>query len=280
MIQTRRVIEELKRLLKARGLTYTDVAAGIGMSQASVKRMMSRGDLTLSRLEEICTFAQIEFSDLAHSRFTEERLITQMSEAQERELVSSPELFLIAVCVLNLSTYEEILSHYTLSAAEVVRCLTRLDRIGFIRLLPNNHYRALVARTFSWIPNGPIQRYFKENAADFFDCDFDRPSEFMLLTNGRLSSANVALLLARLKRVAQEFSEQHAEDAALPPSQRLALSLLIAARPWTLSFMRELTRPAEKTPTSARVVVGAGSRPRKAAPARKPAPRVARAPRR
>jgi hypothetical protein len=239
--QTTRLIDELKRQLKSRGLTYAHVAAGIGLSQASVKRMMAKSELTLRRLEDICTFAQIEFSDLARSRFSEQRLVTELSEAQERELVSHPHLFLAAVCVLNLTSFEEILASYRLAAPEVIQLLTRLDRMGFIRLLVNNRYRLLVARTFAWIPNGPIQRYFKENAADFFDCDFDRPSEYMLLTNGRLSKDNAAVLLARLKRVAQEFSEQHIEDSALPSQERLPVSVLLAVRPWQLQFMRELT---------------------------------------
>jgi transcriptional regulator with XRE-family HTH domain len=248
--QSARLIDELKRQLKARGMTYADVAGGIGLSEASVKRMMAKSDLTLSRLEEICSFAQIEFSELARSRFTEERLVTRLSDAQERELVSHPRLFLAAVCVLNLSSFEEILERYTLTATELIQLLTRLDRIGFIRLLPNNRYRLLIARTFAWIPNGPIQCYFKENSADFFDSNFDGPGEYMLLTNGRLSSASSAVLLARLKRVAQEFSEQHGEDASLPTQQRLALSLLLAVRPWQLDFMRALARQPKESEAS------------------------------
>ena len=50
------LVEALKRTLKAKGLTYADVAGAIALSEASVKRMFARGDFTLQRLEEICRF--------------------------------------------------------------------------------------------------------------------------------------------------------------------------------------------------------------------------------
>jgi hypothetical protein len=121
--------------------------------------------------------------------------------------------------------------------------LARLDRIGFIELLPNNRIKPLVARTFAWIPNGPIMQAFKRNAADFFDCDFGKPGELMLLLNGRLSPASTVALVERLKRVAREFSDQHRDDAALPAVERPAVSLLIACRPWRISAMRPMERP-------------------------------------
>ena len=45
------LVDALKRLLKAHDVTYARVAAGLGLSEASVKRMFSRRDFTLQRLE-------------------------------------------------------------------------------------------------------------------------------------------------------------------------------------------------------------------------------------
>ena len=234
------LVDALKRELRARGLTYAEVAAGIAMSEASIKRMLSRRDLSLKQLDAICSFAQIELAELTRGLSASEKLIARLTVAQEEAVVSDPKLFLVAVCALNLLEFDEILSSYALTKAELVGFLSRLDRMGFLRLHPNNRYKLLVARTFAWIPNGPIQKTFKEHAADFFDCPFDGPSELMLLLNGRLSSANAALLISRLKRTAREFSDQHNEDAKLPTQQRQALSLLLAVRPWQLKVMQAL----------------------------------------
>ena len=178
------LVDALKRELRARGLTYAEVAAGIAMSEASIKRMLSRRDLSLKKLDAICSFAQIELAELTRGLSASEKLIARLTVAQEEAVVSDPKLFLVAVCALNLLDFDEILASYALAKAELIGFLSRLDRMGFLRLHPNNRYRLLVARTFAWIPDGPIQRTFKEHAADFFDSAFDGPSELMLLLNG------------------------------------------------------------------------------------------------
>ena len=44
------LVEALKRVLKAQGLTYANLAERIGMSEASVKRMFSEQSIRLERL--------------------------------------------------------------------------------------------------------------------------------------------------------------------------------------------------------------------------------------
>ena len=247
MAQSALLIERLKQELKARGITYRDVAAAIDMSEASVKRLFSRHDLTLSRLDAICALADLELTDLTRGIDPDDRLLGELTEAQEAALVADPLIFVTATATLNLTTFDQILASYALSAAQLVKALARLDRLGFLRLLPNNRYRLLVSRTFRWLPNGPIQRYFKANAAEYFDSAFDGPHEFMVLLNARLSRAHAAALVDRLERVAKDFSEQHVDDARLPPAQRHPVSLLLAVRPWQLGYMRDLQQGAPGT---------------------------------
>ena len=67
MARTAALVDGLKRELRARNITYAAVARRLGMSEASVKRMFSRKEFTLSRLDAICELAGMEFSDLARS---------------------------------------------------------------------------------------------------------------------------------------------------------------------------------------------------------------------
>ncbi len=242
MTQALEVIDTLKRELKARGLTYAQVAKKIGMSEASVKRMFSERNFTLARLDQILTATGIEFGELTRQFGREEHLMTRLTDEQEREIVAEPKLFLVAVAVLNLMTYDDILAEYTLPAAEVVGLLTRLDRIGIIELFPNNKIRLKIARTFAWTPNGPIQQTFKNHAQDFFDSAFAGAGETMLLLNGRLSRTAQLALVDKLKRVAREFSAQHIDDSGLPLADRPPISLLLACRPWTPLLWRPFVR--------------------------------------
>ena len=148
---------------------------------------------------------------------------------------------------------EQIVEIYDISQAECIQLLARLDRMGFIQLLPNNRIKLLVSRNFSWLPDGPIQRFFNQQAhTEYFRSRFDRADEFMVVVNGMLSRNSSAAMVTRLKRAAREFSELHSEDARLPLSERSAMSLLVAIRHWELAAFAELRRRKIANPTGAR----------------------------
>lgn len=242
------LVDVLKRELRSRGVTYAQVARKLGLSEASVKRMFSRRDFTLKRLDQVCQLTQADFSDLARTLNREETLISQLSQEQEKEIASSIKLFLVAVCVLNHVPPAQITEIYDVSLAECIQLLAKLDRIGFIRLLPGNRIRLLVSRDFSWLPDGPIQRFFKQHAhGDYVRSRFDRPDEYFIAVNGMLSATSRATMVTRLKRIAREFSDLHNDDVRLPPSQRLNMTMLVAIRHWELQAFTELRR---KKPTN------------------------------
>jgi len=243
MTTTSGLVEVLKRELRSRGITYAQVARKLSLSEASVKRMFSRRNFTLKRLDQVCQLTQGEFSDLAQALAREEKLLSRLSLEQEKEIASSIKLFLVAVCVLNHVDPDQMVALYDISKPECIQLLVKLDRVGFIRLLPNNRIRLMVSRDFTWLPDGPIQRFFKQHAhSDFFRSSFDRTDEHMVAVNGMLSRASSAVIIERLKRTAREFSELHNNDLKLPPSERSAMSLLVAIRHWELQAFVDLRR--------------------------------------
>jgi transcriptional regulator with XRE-family HTH domain len=245
MAQGAGLVAALKRSLKAQGLTYARVAHGLGMSEASVKRMFSRREFTLKRLEQICEFAGVELAELARSLGSDERLLAQLSRQQEREIVADRKLMLVALCAMGGWTLEQMLAAYSLTEVECIRLLLRLDRLKVIRLHPGNRIRLLLSRSFSWLPDGPMQQYFKVQAQnDYFRSRFSRPDELMLFVTGRLSAASRSAMIARLRRVASEFNDLHNEDSRLPFQERAGVSMLIAIRPWELSAFHDLRRKA------------------------------------
>jgi DNA-binding Xre family transcriptional regulator len=244
MARTAALIDALKRELKARNITYAALAKQLAMSEVSVKRMFAQKEFTLSRLDRICECAGLEFSDLARSLSIGDAVISQLTYEQEKELVDNPRLMLVALCTLNHWSFEDILGAYELGEAECVRLLARLDRLKFIELLPGNRIRLLVSRAFAWLPDGPIQRLFKEQfQVDFFRSRFDKDGELLLMTHGAVSKASVGALLARLRKTAAEFSAMRSDDAGLPASQRQPITLLLATRPaWHPEVLRKYRR--------------------------------------
>ena len=67
---------------------------------------------------------------------------------------------LLAICCLSHWTFEQIVSTYSYTEAEVVKGLAQLDKLGIIVLKPMNRYRLHVAKTFRWRPHGPVMQVF------------------------------------------------------------------------------------------------------------------------
>jgi transcriptional regulator with XRE-family HTH domain len=237
------LVDTLKRLLKARGMTYGELAERINMSEATVKRMFSQKNFTLERLDQVLAASGIGFDELAAAQGAPS-LISHLTLAQEREIIGDPRLLVVAVCAMNHIGFEDIVRTYALSEAQVTACLLRLDRIGFLELQPNNRVKLLISRTFSWIANGPIQTYFRhEAAADYLDSRFDGEGEMMRLVNVMLTPQSNAALLERLRQVATEFAQQHQHETRLPFEQKQAVSFIVAARPWVPRAFKSLLRP-------------------------------------
>ena len=54
MSDTALLIDVIKQELKAQDMTYADVANKLEMSESSVKRMFSKKEMPLTRVDDIC----------------------------------------------------------------------------------------------------------------------------------------------------------------------------------------------------------------------------------
>lgn len=236
------LFEGLKMHLRARGLTYADVAKALTISEATVKRIFATKNCDLARLEDLCQLVQVDIAELARGMPRESRLINRLTFEQEQELMSEPGLLLLAVCAMHQLRMEEICELYTLSEQECIRLFLHLEKIGILELHENNRIRLRLARTFSWIPDGPIMRYAKSQAPDFFDHPFDQPGELMHILNVRVSKNAQVALLRQMEQLAREYAEQHAADARLPLDDRPHISVLMAVRTWEPKMFKALRR--------------------------------------
>ena len=234
MAQTVALLDTLKRALRAHGKTYADVAIKLEISVASVKRLFAERSMSLERLDRICTMLNLEVSDLLRQLGEDDRQLAQLTEEQEREIAGDMLLLLVAVSVLNRLTTDDILERFHIDRHQCIRKLAWLDRQGFIELLPKDRIRLRVAANFSWLPDGPIQRFFQQKlSAEYFGARFSAPQERLLVLTGMLSDASRQNFLRRLDRLAAEFEELNREDGGLPVSQRPGYTVVLAVRPWS-----------------------------------------------
>ncbi len=243
MSTTADLVTLLKKELKIARMTYADLALALNMAESSVKRMLAKGDMPLSRIDAICRVLKMDFAELARLVADTQPLLSQLTEAQEKAVVADKKLMLAAICVLSQWTLEQIVGSYRLSEAECIRYLAQLDRIGIIELKPLNRYRLKLAKTFRWRPHGPVMDYFRDNALlDYFSGGFDSSGEGLLLVHGSISRGLAPSFMERMQRVAQDFSQQHQADQKLPEKDREGYTLLLAMRSWEFGAFAALRR--------------------------------------
>lgn len=243
MSTTADLVSALKAELKSVRLTYAQLAPKLGLAESSVKRMFARGDMPLSRIDEICRVLKTDFGELARRVADAQPLKRELTLEQEKAVVADRKLLLMAICCLSQWTLEQIVATYALSEAEAIRYLARLDRLGIIELRPLNRYRLHVAKTFRWRPHGPVMRYFREQVAgEYFGAGFDGEGEMLTLVHGSVARTQAAAFSERLQRVAQDFATQHLADQKLPESVRAPYTLVIGLRSWWFEALRELRR--------------------------------------
>jgi DNA-binding Xre family transcriptional regulator len=243
MSTTATLIDALKQELKSAGMTYADLAHKLDMAESSIKRMLARGEMPLSRLDAICSALKIDFVDLARRVADARPLLSELTLAQEKAVVADKKLLLAAICVLSQWTLEQITGYYRMSEAETIARLAQLDRLGIIELRPLNRYRLKLAKTFRWRPHGPVMRFFREHALlDYFSGGFDREGESLMLVHGSISKSLAPSFIERMQRVAQDFAQQHQADQKLPAQHREGYTLLLAMRSWDFEGFEALRR--------------------------------------
>ena len=246
MSTTQALVAELKAELKASGVTYADLARDIGMSESSIKRIFAKGDMPLSRIDDMLRVLKIDFAELARRVADGQPLSRELTLAQEEAVVADRSLLLLALCCLSHWTFEQIASTYTLTDAQCIAGLVELDRLGIIELRPLNRYRLKVSKGFRWQPHGPVMRYFREHVLDdYYGGGFDREGELLMLVHGEISPTQASTFVDRLQRLGQDFAHQHLADQKLQSAQRCAYTLVVGMRSWEFAAFRDLKRDAD-----------------------------------
>lgn len=249
MAQAQSIVNALKRCLKSRGMTYRDLAAKLGISEVSVKRMFSGKKLSLDRLEEICRALDMSFYDLA--KMSTERTDNeseQLTLTQEEALAKNDRLFCFFYLLMSGKSSANIVKNYQFSPAEATRHLIRLDELGLIELQIGNRVKPRVSINYHWIKGGPLERrYAGEIKKEFLQVPFTNPNERLRLLGGYLSERSMQALKKRMDRIIIDFREMSEADCALQKETKASqpshpIWFMVACRPWVFSPVSRLRR--------------------------------------
>ena len=243
MSSPEQVVQVLRAQLRAAGMTYKMLAERIDMSESSVKRMFSQKDMTLSRLAQICKAAGVALEDVLRRAADMRAHADTLTLPQEKSLMANPRLLLVAICCLGHWTLDQVVETYSLDEAECIGYVAELDRLGLIELKPLNRYSLRVSNAFHWLPDGPVQQYFRANVvADYFSGHFDGPGETLMCLPARLSLPSARELVHKVQQLAGELARLHQNDRRLAAAERDGFTLLLGFRSWEFAAFTALRR--------------------------------------
>ena len=243
MTTSARIIDTLKRQLKVRGMTYKVLAERLELSESAVKHMFSTGNFSLRRLDDVCAILELDIGDLVDISESQEQKIEQLSDDNERAIVADIRLLLVAYCLINYWTFDEIIERYDIAPTEAVKYLRQLDRMRVIELQPGDRVRLLIANNFSWRKNGAIEKFFRSHVqSEFFSHHFQDDDSIRIVKNGMLTRRSQIQLIERLKAMGDLFDDTTWDERKISATERRGTTMVLAIRHWFFEGFRHLER--------------------------------------
>lgn len=238
------LVEILKSELRSAGMPYRELAKRLKMSESNVKRMFSVGDMTLSRVEEICVAIGIHPHDV-YLQVTQLRpAVDTLTLAQEKALVADLRLLLVAICCIGQWSAAQIVDKYHISEAECIKLMVKLDKLGLIELKPGNRYRMRVSQTFHWRADGPVRAFLRQVVLpDYFSGTFDANGEVIFCVPAQLTSSSAAEMVDKIRRLCGELARLHGDDQRIPNAETDGFTLVVGFRSWELAAFEKMRRP-------------------------------------
>jgi transcriptional regulator with XRE-family HTH domain len=223
------LLRVVKKALKARRISYRELAKKMKMSESGVKKMLGGEDISLRRLRRLADILGMPLVELI--RLSEEGGIEEvrLSPAQEEQLVREPALFRFYwKHVIEKMSLEEISRQFALSKKEIQDYGKKLEKLGL---------SLKESRLFRWVNEGPLLQKINREWSEM-----TLLRSLLLEKNERrgvhrlvylsLSQKSQEDLVRRLGELMDEFAyRSEREEISQSPADLHPTSLLIAAVP-------------------------------------------------
>lgn len=151
----------VKKALKVKGMTYSDLGTKIGMTESGVKKLFSSNDCSINRLAQISQAMNVSLKDLIESS-TEMKVVNHTYTKEQEEFFLSNENYFLFYWELRNHEYniDSLKMSYDLNDKSIERYLLKLDSIGVIELHENNKVKPIIEKADrgNWEGNTKLAR--------------------------------------------------------------------------------------------------------------------------
>ena len=223
-----RCLEDIKRALKDKGITYAQVAAILNTAEVTVKRSLNNPNIGLPRLLQLSEIADISLSDLIANSQTSPQKHHYFTPAQDKAFADAPHLqsYFVELFFYQKSP-EQIADENNLSPLSTYRYLTSLENVGLIKLFPENRFRFLVKPPLGFPADSlyikrQINRFIQLTCDKVLSPGRDR-EHFLMVKPFTMPNSLYEKMLEELKMVVDRYAEvaelAYSENSHLPAFQ-------------------------------------------------------------
>lgn len=209
-------LQLIKDRLKAKDISYRDLAEHMDVSVVTVKRLLNSSDISMERLMTLAEMVDCTLSELLSKAENNPQPHHVFSPKQDEYFDRYPNLMHYFFELFNLGkTPQEIAKSYKLNKTSTYLYLRALENIELVKLLPEDKVQFLIRPPAGFADDSRVLRkqlvsHIEKTHHVIMNMDSDsknRRDYFMLVKPLHLSSALYDRMLTELSKIIDRFSE-------------------------------------------------------------------------
>jgi DNA-binding Xre family transcriptional regulator len=243
-----KIFETLKTVLRARKITYAELARRLGTSEPTIKRVFAARDDKLSRIVEICDALDLSLEDVVAQAKRTKVTPIRLGDRIETQLADDPSLFHFFLLLRDGMSVDDIARQFKLSDHATLQMGQKLESLGLAEVLPTGRIRMLLEYPIQFRRDGPLHQALMKLNLDFVRDTFlasDTDAAGFITQTRRISGSTARHMMTELKRLNSELTEMARQDQLTLPASDLETHKLCLA--WSsVQFSRLLAIEGEQ----------------------------------
>ncbi|MCV6577075.1 MAG: helix-turn-helix domain-containing protein [Cohaesibacter sp.] len=215
----------IKQAMKARQLTYAQLADMLDLSEPSIKRMFAERDCKLSRLMKICDLLDLDPSDLFDLSKRHQSGPITLARDIEAMLARDPSLFHFFILLRETETAEDIRLRYQLSAQDIFLYGLALERLGLAHVDEHGVVRLSLDGPIQFRSDGPLRPLLRRLNTSFLghliDHQCDETQDLFATLSRRISQDTFVHIRSEIEALRDKIADLSRQDQMLLGKQKL-----------------------------------------------------------
>lgn len=155
-------VESLKKALKARGLTYEDLAKSLNMTESGVKKMLNAKDISFQRIIQICKVLDVLPGQIFSVSEKSSLPILCLSEKQQDALIHDRKLLAIYwLLTIEKKSFDHIVEYLKTTPVDLK---TKMQKLVTLELIEQrrNRFFAKHQGKFRWPDDSKLARLLNQ----------------------------------------------------------------------------------------------------------------------